>query len=169
MILQGVRSHPSGVRAEVALEGALVVLDQRHRHDSRSIHERLQGELLSDDLLLQDHSGPPDGSSEDLLDVGEGIVLVLSCSPPPSPLRRSADRFHGQWELCVFGEPDRSVKVLKDPKAQVARNIVLCEKGPCPNPLSVSIRAAFWKVRQPRCSLPSERPIDRLRAEPPAR
>ncbi|OQC68968.1 MAG: hypothetical protein BWX50_01099 [Euryarchaeota archaeon ADurb.Bin009] len=116
---EGVRTHTAGVRPHVTLVCPFVVLDERHGHQVLAVDERLEGELFTDEPLLQ-HDIPPD-----LPDVPDRSrhVDVFAHDPHTLP-SGEPDGLDGEIAAVGLDEPPGLLRVLKDPVLRASRDTV---------------------------------------------
>src|SRR2546422_9264934 len=128
-----VRPHTACVRAFVSFVRALVVLGERHRHEGPSVAKRLEGELLPDELLLdQEPRCAPDFLLKNFATVRERLRLGREMVAPYSDAfpSRQAERLDDELEVGVVHELFESSEVIEGPKLRASRDLFASHELP---------------------------------------
>ena len=133
MVRVAVRPHTACVRAFVSFVRALVVLGERHRHEGPSVAKRLEGELLTDELLLdQEPRCAPDFLLKDFATVRERFRLGREMVAPDSDAfpSRQAERFDDELEVGVVHELFEPSEVIERPKLRTSGDVFASHELP---------------------------------------
>src|SRR5213594_4624809 len=107
MVCVAVGTHASGVRPFVSLVRAFVILGQGHRDERTAVAERLQGELLPHEFLLDEESRrAADLLLQDLAAVCESLRLAREMIAPDAYAlpARQAERLDHELEVRIVHE-----------------------------------------------------------------
>ena len=124
----GIGTHPARVRAAVADEAPLVVLDRRGCDDRPAVAEALQGELLALQFLLHGHARM---DPEDIAAVLQGLRTRLKVIPlDENPLAPGQTVRFEDDAVQFIEEGFDADKRLEIPEARVSGDTVFFEQVP---------------------------------------